>query len=282
MVIRELYRQMQEIMASNQNSDAAFEATCLIEFVTGKKRIDVMNDEADTQTEQKLMEYAHRRKEGYPLQYILGRWQFFDMELAVGEGVLVPRQDTETVCEAAFEVIRELGQPAVLDLCSGSGCIALAIKKFCPDAQVVAIEKSDEAFGYLKKNIELTGLQVLPVQGDVFKYDRHIEKESFDIIISNPPYIDPAVKPDLQTEVGFEPEMALFADDKGLEFYKFIAHYYRNILRSKGYLIFEYGYDQQKQVKNILTEEGYTIIKEITDLGGNPRGVVARKTDNLP
>lgn len=277
MVIREVYKMMQEIMASNPNSDPAFEAGQLVEFVTGKKRIDVMNDEASRETEKKLLEYAQKRKEGYPLQYILGRWQFFDMELCVGEGVLVPRQDTETVCEAAFEVAKKIGQPAVLDLCSGSGCIALAVKKFCPDAQVVAIEKSDQAFEYLKKNIELTGLKILPVQGDVFSYDRHIEEESFDIIISNPPYIDPAVKSELQTEVGFEPEMALFADDKGLKFYKFIAHYYKEILRYGGYLIFEYGYDQQKSVKNILLDEGYTIVKEIVDLGGNPRGVVARK-----
>ncbi|MBQ5313066.1 MAG: peptide chain release factor N(5)-glutamine methyltransferase, partial [Oscillospiraceae bacterium] len=126
MVIRELYRQMCEIIAQNPESDAQFEANQLVEFVTGKKRIDVMHETADEQTEQKLMEYAQKRKDGYPLQYIIGSWQFFDLDLYVGEGVLVPRQDTETVCEAAFEVINTIDAPTVLDLCSGSGCIALA------------------------------------------------------------------------------------------------------------------------------------------------------------
>ncbi len=277
MVIRELYRKMQELMSHNPNSDTAFEAGQLIEFVTGKKRIEVMNSEADSETVTKLMEYANKRKEGYPLQYILGRWQFFDMELCVGEGVLVPRQDTETVCEAAFEIAQATEKPTVLDLCSGSGCIALAMKRFFPEAQVTAVEKSGEAFEYIKKNIELTGVDIQAVQGDIFEYCGQIERESVDIIISNPPYIDPAVKPELQTEVGYEPEMALFAEDNGLVFYKFISHNYKDVLRAGGYLVFEYGYDQQQAVKNILIHEGYTVVKEIIDLGGNPRGVVAKK-----
>lgn len=277
MVIRELYRKMQDVMSHNPNSDTAFEAGQLIEFVTGRKRIEVMGDEADGETVEKLMEYAQKRKEGYPLQYILGRWQFFDMELCVGEGVLVPRQDTETVCEIAFEVIKTIENPVVVDLCSGSGCIALAVKRFFPDADVTAVEKSDAAFGYLKKNIELTGFDITAVQGDIFEYFTQPEKESVDVIVSNPPYIDYSVKSQLQTEVGHEPEMALFADDNGLVFYKFISHNYRYCLRDGGWLVFEYGYDQQSEVRNILLEEGYTVVKEITDLGGNPRGVAARK-----
>ena len=277
MVIRELYRQMCEIIAQNPESDAQFEASQLVEFVTGKKRIDVMHETADEQTEQKLMEYAQKRKEGYPLQYIIGIWQFFDLDLYVGEGVLVPRQDTETVCEAAFEVINTIDAPTVLDLCSGSGCIALATKRFCPKAQVTAVEKSDDAFRYLQKNIAHTQLDITAVKTDIVYYADTVADETVDVIISNPPYIDPAVKPQMQKEVTFEPEMALFAEDKGLWFYSFIAQNYYSKLKKGGYLVFEYGFDQKQAVRDILLNNGYTVIKEITDMGTNPRGVVAKK-----
>ena len=277
MVVSEVCKQMWDIMSPNPNCDVRFETDLLVESVLGKKRIDAMGDEISPGDADKLLKAAQRRRDGYPLQYILGRWYFFDMELLVGEGVLIPRQDTETVCEAAFEVINNVAEPAVLDLCSGSGCIALAIKKYCPHSNVVAIEKSPQAFEYLKRNIEHTSLKILPVNADIFKFDENVDEDSFDVIISNPPYINPSVKPDLQTEVSHEPDMALFAADNGLRFYRFIAHYYKKALREKGFLVFEYGYDQQAEVKNILIKEGYTIVKEIVDLGGKARGVVAQK-----
>lgn len=277
MVTREIYKQLVEIIAHNSESEPKFEADQLIEFVTGRKRLDVMDTELNAEQAEKLFACAKRRREGYPLQYIIGVWQFFDMELKVGEGVLVPRQDTETVCEAAFEILENMENPQVADLCSGSGCIALAIKKYCPKATVTAVEKSPQAYEYLKRNIEFTGLSINPVMEDVFLFDKALQAESLDLIISNPPYIDPAVKQTLQTEVGFEPEMALFAEDNGLEFYKYIAQNYHKALKEGGYLVFEYGYDQQQAVREILLKEGYSVVKEITDLGGNPRGVAAKK-----
>ena len=277
MVIQQIYKDMCAVMEQNENCDVSFEANQLIEFVLGKKRIELLGTDISDADTAKLMELATQRKEGYPLQYILGRWQFFDMDLSVGEGVLIPRQDTETVCEAAFEVIRPMENPKVTDLCSGSGCIALAVKRFCPDATVTAVEKSEEAFAYLEKNIVHTGLDVTAVNGDIFVYHETLEKESLDAIVSNPPYIDPIFREDIQTEVSYEPDMALYAEEKGLYFYKYIAKNYRDILKSKGYLVFEYGFDQQIQVRNILLQEGYTIIKEIVDMCENPHGVVAQK-----
>ena len=277
MVINTLYRQMCGIMEENSNSDAPFEANLLIEFVLGKRRIELFAADIAEADAEKLLEYAQKRKEGYPLQYILGMWQFFDMDLYVGEGVLIPRQDTETVCEAAFEVTAKLDNPKIIDLCSGSGCIALAMKKFCPDADVTAVEKSDTAFSYLEKNIAYTQLDVKAVKADIFEYDRIPEENSVDVIISNPPYIHPDVRKTIQKEVSFEPDMALFAEEEGLLFYRYISKNYRKVLKNGGYLIYEYGFDQQEEVRNILTEEGYTIVKEIVDLGGNPRGVVAKK-----
>ena len=191
--------------------------------------------------------------------------------------MLIPRRDTEDICLAAFDYIKQFDSPNVLDLCSGSGAIALAIKRYCPDATVMALEKFPEAYRYLLKNIEKTGLRVLPVLGDVFNYDWIVEEETFDVIISNPPYINPDQQGKLQTEVSFEPATALFAPDSGLRFYKFISKYYRQTLKDGGYLIFEYGYDQAKQVRDILFKAEYRIVREIVDTAGNPRGIIAQK-----
>ena len=273
-----LIKQMTEILSQNENCEPKFEANQLLEFVLGKSRLDLgpMYRVSDADR-QKLVSLCEKRKNGYPLQYILGSWQFFDLELEVGEGVLIPRRDTEDVCTAAFEYIQQIDSPNVLDLCAGSGAIALAVKKYCPDSTVMAIEKYPEAFEYLKRNIDKTGLRVLPVMGDVFNYDWIVEEETFDVIISNPPYINPDQQGKLQTEVGYEPSTALFASDKGLRFYKFISKYYRPALKDGGYLIFEYGYDQAKAVRDILFDTEYRIVKEIVDTAGNPRGIIAQK-----
>lgn len=273
-----VFKKMTDILSENENCEPKFEANQLLEFVLGKNRIELGPDFAvDEQAEEKLILLCNKRKDGYPLQYILGSWQFFDLDLLVGEGVLIPRRDTEDVCLAAFDYINKFASPNVLDLCSGSGAIALAIKKFCPQASVMALEKYPEAYNYLVKNIEKTGLRVLPVMGDVFDYDWMIEEETFDVIISNPPYINPDLEGKLQKELEYEPATALFAKNEGLRFYQFISRYYKSALKEGGYLIFEYGYDQAKAVYKILFNDEYRIVKEIVDTAGNPRGIIAQK-----
>ncbi len=276
--LNDIYKAMQTILAENENSDRRFEANQLLQFVLGADRLTLGPDyEMTDEQKKKLIYLSHKRAGGYPLQYILGTWQFFDLDLDVGEGVLIPRADTEDVVTAAMEMLKDTACPAVIDLCSGSGAIALAIKRFIPDASVVAVEKYDQAFAYLKRNIEKTGLMVLPVQYDVFRYDFVCDEEAFDMIISNPPYIDPRLEGKLQTEVSYEPGTALFAEDYGLRFYKFIAQYYRHALKDGGYLVFEHGYDQADAVKDILFKAKYTVVKSIVDTAGNPRGIIARK-----
>lgn len=273
-----LLKQMTEILSSNENCEPKFEANQLIEFVLGKNRLELGPDfQVSDKDKEILISLCEKRKDGYPLQYILGTWQFFDLELEVGEGVLIPRRDTEDVCLAAFDYIKQFDVPNVLDLCAGSGAIALAVKRYCPDATVMALEKFPQAYEYLVRNIEKTGLPVLPVMGDVFNYDWIVEEETFDVIISNPPYINPDSQGKLQKELEYEPATALFAAEKGLRFYKFISKYYRPAIKDGGYLIFEYGYDQAKAVRDILFDNEYRIIKEIVDTAGNPRGIIAQK-----
>ena len=276
--LNNIYKSMQEILSANEGCEPAFEANQLIEFVLGGTRLSLGPSFAVSESdEEKLYSLCRRRSEGYPLQYILGKWRFFDMELEVGEGVLIPRGDTEDVCAAAFECLKDIPYPNVLDLCSGSGAIALAVKRFFPQATVVAVEKYDGAYSYLVKNIEKTGLQVHPVQRDVFQFDYVCDEESFDMIISNPPYINPRLEGKLQKEVSFEPSTALFADEYGLRFYKFISKYYYHAIKDGGYLVFEHGYDQAKDVEDLILKNNFTIVKRIVDTAGNPRGIIAQK-----
>ena len=269
---------MKDILATNPNCEPGFESDEIIKYLLGKTRLETdPQQEIDEQICRRLYDMCRRRAEGYPLQYMLGNWDFFDLNLKVGEGVLIPRRDTEDVCLAAFEYINSMANPNVLDLCAGSGAIALAIKRYCPDATVVALEKYEQAYEYLVENIKRNNLCVLPILGDVFQYDYKIEEETFDVIISNPPYVNLSLKGKMQKEVQFEPFTRLFAEDEGLRFYKFISQYYKPALKEGGYLIFEHGYDQARQVKQILIGQEYKIVREIVDTAGNARGIVAQK-----
>ena len=272
------YKQIKEILQNNPECTLPFEADCLVEFVLSKKRLEIAQDyEIDQNDYDKLIKLCETRKNGYPLQYILGSWQFFDMTLKIGEGVLIPRQDTETVCQHAFEIINQFDYPSVIDLCSGSGAIAMAIKRYCPDSSVVAVEKSPEAYDYMVENIKSNNLAVVPVLADIFRFAAKIEEKSMYVIIANPPYVDPEYNSELQTAVTYEPEMALFAQDNGLRFYKYISQYYYPAIKENGYLIFEHGFDQHEKIKAITLQFGYKYIKEITDLTGYSRGIIVQK-----
>jgi release factor glutamine methyltransferase len=272
----DLRKKCTDILKKNENSDVDFEFMELFQFVFGQKYSDFSDCKLDESKIHELKSICEKRKDGYPLQYILGSWDFMDLTLSVGPGVLIPRQDTESVCRTAIKHIKKLAAPTVLDLCSGSGAIALAIKKHCPNATVLALEKDKDAFKYLKRNIEKTNLQVLAINEDVFKFDYAIESQSFDLIISNPPYIDENLKGTLQKELSFEPEQALYAGQRGLRFYDFIAQYYHDAIKDNGYLIFECGYDQFDNVKSIMLNYGYTFEEQIKDLAGNNRGIVCK------
>ncbi len=273
-----VYKEIENILKENENTTPKMEADLYINYIYKKNRLDMPSDFIVSEDDyNKLISFANERKEGYPIQYQLGTWQFFDLELKIGEGVLIPRNDTETVCKEAIDILKEIDEPNIMDLCSGSGAIALAIKKYVPNSFVTAVEKYEEAYKYLEQNIKDNNLNVLSYKADVFTFDDKIEDETFDMIIANPPYVDPAYKEDLQKEVTFEPETSLFADDYGLRFYKYISKYYYKKIKYNGYLVFEHGFDQHEYIKNIIEGNGYIYIKEITDINGISRGLVAQK-----
>ena len=199
--------------------------------------------------------------------------------LAVGPGVLCPRADTEVVAEAAAELLRGVPHPKVLDLCAGTGCLGLGVKRFCPKADVTCVEKSPEAFRYLKKNAASALKQgtARAVEGDLFTYWQGLPEGELDLIVSNPPYLTAAEMGQLQPEVAQEPAMALAAGEDGLVFYRALAEHYQRALRPGGALALEIGWQQREAVTALLEANGWVGIACRKDYGGNDRAVTARK-----
>ena len=281
--------------------DADFDARELFRLATGRDaRLSdrpLSADEAD-----RLAALTARRAGREPLQYLCGTWPFLDFELAVGPGVLCPRADTEIVAEAAARLLDGITAPRVLDLCAGTGCLGLGVKRLCPAASVTCLEKSPDALPYLEKNARcaLRGAggttenvldddrfaespffapkpAVAVVQGDVFDYWQGLPEGELDLIVSNPPYLTAAEMAELQPEVAREPAMALAAGEDGLAFYRALAAHYQKALRPGGAIALEIGWQQREAVSALLAENGWVDIACVQDLGGNDRCITARR-----
>lgn len=204
---------------------------------------------------------VNRRINSEPLQYILGEWEFFSLPFVCGEGVLIPRPDTEALCEKAIEFLGS-EEKSCIDLCSGTGCVAVSIAEHCKNAEVYALEKYDKAYEYLEKNISLNRSRVIPLKGDLF----FPTDGKYDLIVSNPPYIASDKLSSLQKEVRFEPMTALDGGADGLLFYRAIAELWVPKLKSGGMLAVEVGYDQSEAVKRIFSDVGLKNVGTYRDL----------------
>lgn len=253
---RELFSEIKKYISSD------FEAKELYKFIE------------ENNLYQKTEELCLKRKSGYPLQYILGEWDFFGRTFTVGEGVLIPRADTETAVEVALSLDTE--KKVITDLCSGSGCIAITMREET-GADVYAVEKSDKAIKYLKENIRLNKSDINLVEGDVLSQEIKDKIPLSDMIICNPPYLTKEDMNALQKEVTFEPETALFGGDDGLYFYRGITSFWKDKIKENGYLIYEIGMGQEEDVRKILLENGFCDVRFQKDLGNIIRVVYARK-----
>ena len=214
-----------------------------------------------------------------PLPYVLGKWEFYGLELIVTPDVLIPRDDTCAVASLAIQQSLFLdSKPRILDLCTGSGCIGLAIASRVKDAKVTLADLSQEALAVAKQNIVLHHLtsRVSCVKANALE-EPPAFLGKFDLIVSNPPYITTRDMLDLPHSVaGFEPRMALHGGDDGLKFYRAIAENYAKVLKPGGYLCFEFGDDQGDDVCAILEANGYTILERVKDYNDRERAVMAR------
>ncbi len=266
-------------------ADADFDAGELFLFVTGIPHSLFTGKLNNTQA-QMLENVVQRRVNREPLQYILGEWDFLNFTLKVGEGVLCPRADTEIVTETAANFLKQqnIATPKILELCSGSGCIALGIKMFCPNAEITAVEKSEKAFVYLEQNAKhaldtlgRTGPYINPINADLFLYYNTLHADTFDLLIANPPYLTESEMLDIEPEVAKEPAMALVAGADGLDFYRAIAKYYKNAVKQGGNIVLEIGWEQAKAVSKILISEGWRDVTCIKDYANNDRCICAIK-----
>ena len=276
---REALREVEARLTAAGCPDADFDAGELFRLVTGQ---DARLADRPLTAEQaaKLEALTARRATREPLQYLCGSWPFLDFELAVGPGVLCPRADTEVVAEAAAQMLAGVQAPKVLDLCAGTGCLGLGVKRFCPEADVTCVEKSPEAFRYLKKNAASALKQgtAQAVEGDLFTYWQGLPEGELDLIVSNPPYLTAAEMRQLQPEVAREPAMALEAGEDGLVFYRALAEHYQNALRPGGSLALEIGWQQREAVTALLAANGWVDITCRKDYGGNDRCILARRS----
>ncbi len=270
-------------------SDAAIDAELLLLHVTGQSRSSLFlhrNDRCSMEENEFYSELIKRRSTGEPVQYITGSQEFMGLEFKVGPSVLIPRQDTETLVEKALEAAgRMTGALRILDMCCGSGAIAVSMAHFLPDAQILACDISRAALQTAAENAERNGVtdRVEFLYSDMFsafKEGNHPGREDvFDLILSNPPYIRSDVIPTLQREVAdHEPVGALDGGSDGLFFYRILAEEAWQYLKKDGMLFMEIGHDQAEDVLSLLSSgEHYIDAAVIRDLAGLDRVVRCRR-----
>lgn len=218
-----------------------------------------------------------RAKKRKPLQYILGEWEFYGLPFKVREGVLIPRADTEILVEQCIQLMREVEEPNILDIGSGSGAISIAIANELKSSSVTGIDINEKALKLANENKILNEIEnVNFIESNLFeKLDKDFK---YDLIVSNPPYISKEEYETLMPEVkNYEPQNALTDLGDGLYFYREISKLAGEYLKDTGYLAYEIGYNQAKDVTKILQNNNFDILSVIKDYGGNDRVVIAKK-----
>ena len=266
-------KRLAEAGLESASYDAA-ELCCHVLHITRAELLAGGGQEIPPSGEKTLLALADRRSIGYPLQYLLGEWDFYGRTFAVGEGVLIPRADTETLCSRVISYVGSK-EAVILDLCSGSGCIAVTLALECPNSRVYAVENSERAFSYLKRNISESHAPVEPVFADALEPCTLELVPPCDVIVSNPPYLTAADMDMLQTEVSYEPAAALYGGEDGLSFYRRLTALWKTKLRSGGRLFYELGAGQEQAVSEILRTNGFKSVCEAPDLCGIIRVISA-------
>ncbi len=254
-------------------NEAKVEVRLLIEHFAGYSLVDILMGKKLTEDKLKIVEEKAklRAKTREPIQYIIGLADFMGEKFLVNKDVLIPRDETELLVRKAIEIIKENNFKMVLDMCTGSGCIACMIAKLT-NSQAMGVDISTEAIHTAFKNMEKFGLYNRAIFRKSDIYSKIREDEKFDLIVSNPPYIPPKEKETIQEEVNYEPDLALYTtDEKGLEFYEKIIKDAPKFLNKGGYLMFELGIGQSTSVAQLMKKAGFGNIKVLKDLANIDR-----------
>ena len=250
-----------------------FEAKILLEHYT-QNRISYYLLNKDLKFDCSPLEEALQKREKHiPLQYIIGKWDFYRQSYLVDENCLIPRSDTELLVEKAIELLPSNAH--FLDLCTGSGCIAISTLAERNDTTGIMIDKFPKTLEIAAKNAVLNGVdkRCTPMLLDVLEEENRLIDMEFDAILSNPPYIRPEVIESLSQEVKHEPYAALYGGEDGLIFYNKIVKDYSSFLKKDGFILCEIGYDQAQDLKRISNENGFNC-EIFKDYGGNDRVVL--------
>lgn len=281
-----LYLEIRRTLKSAGSIASDLAARELVCAASGKTKEALFRDGSlyvPMKIEARARELVQRHLDGEPVAYIIGEWEFYGLTLAVSPSVLVPRPDTELLVDRAVDYLRTRGPCRVLDLCTGCGCVGLAIASQAPDTKIVLGDISDAALKLCSRNIWTNSFsgRVTPVQMDALREpDRRIGV--FQCIVCNPPYIASGDIAGLDVSVrDYEPHLALDGGPDGLAFYRSIAEKWRNALRPRGRIFFEVGVDQSMAVGRILRENGFGEIESSTDRNGIRRVVTALRYPDI-
>lgn len=275
--ITEILKQGEKTLVDAGIENAKSEALWILESLGVSRRDLIINASAYPyeNIESDFLTAVAKRADGAPLQYVIGEWDFYSYTFKVGEGVLIPRPESEMLVDCACEFLKDRKNAVVCDLCAGSGCIGLSIAKQNPECKVYLVEKSEKAAEYLRQNIALLEVKNAElIVGDIFKPEV-VDLPEADVLVSNPPYIASAIIPTLQNEVLHEPVMALDGGEDGLDFYRAILSGWLPRVKQGGLIAFECGEEQTAVIAGLFPDFCVEV-KEHVDIFGQPRMVTAK------
>ena len=277
MTIKQAITKGMIMLKSNNVESPKLKARLLLQYVLDKPRQYIIvydNKEIDKQQQWQYFVNIEKLTKGVPLQHITHRQEFMKMDFFVDENVLIPRPDTEILVEEVIKIAQKYNSPRILDLCTGSGAIAISLKKFVPNADITAVDISEKALEIAQKNAEKLEAKINFVKSDLFD---KLDNKKFDIIVSNPPYIRKDEIKKLSEEVQKEPKIALDGGEDGLDFYRIITEQAINYLKTGSFLCFEIGYNQKNDVIKIIEDDqNYKNTYCKKDLYGNDRIIITQ------